>query len=118
MKNLVCIIDDDESVRKSLKRLVASFGYEVAVFSSAQSFLDSISSDTRGCIILDLRMPGMDGFALQKKLKELHYRMPVIFITAHAMPGDREHAMDQGAIGFLHKPFDEQSLLELIEECV
>jgi len=118
MKNLVCIVDDDESVRKSLKRLAASFGYEVEAFSSAQSFLDSISPETRGCIILDLRMPGMDGFALQRKLKDLRYSIPVIFITAHALPGDREHAMDQGAIGFLHKPFDEESLLELIEECV
>jgi FixJ family two-component response regulator len=77
--------------------------------------LDSVSPDAEGILILDLRMPGMDGFQLQQKLKDLNSQLRIIFVTAHAKAGDREYAMAEGARGFLFKPFDEHSLLNLIQ---
>ncbi len=110
----VYIVDDDSSVRSSLKHLMKSAGYSAYAFESAQSFLDSVPSDSAGCLILDIRMPEMNGFELQEKLRELHYHLHSIFITAHACEGDRKYAMDHGAIGFLQKPFNDLSLFELI----
>ncbi|MHC4266564.1 MAG: response regulator transcription factor [Planctomycetota bacterium] len=104
--NHIYLIDDDALYRKSLVRLLASVGYYVESFSSAQSFLDSIHVACKtGVLILDLRMPDMDGFALQKRLNELKSRFQIIFITADAQPGDREHALQSGAMAFLQKPF-------------
>lgn len=110
----IYIVDDDESFRKALCRLLKSIGFNVEAFGSAQCFLDSVPPDTEGCLILDMCMPGTDGFELQKKLKKLHYKIHIIFITAHALAGDRECVMKAGALGFLQKPFNDQSLLELI----
>jgi FixJ family two-component response regulator len=109
------IVDDDSKYLKSLKRLLKSAGYSVETFSSAQSFLDSVPVNyTTGILILDLRMPGMDGFILQQKIKKLRSQLQIIIITADAQPGDREHAIKNGAIGFLQKPFQEESLFELL----
>ena len=111
----IYIVDDDSKYLKSLKRLLASAGYNVETFSSAQSFLDSVPVNyTTGILILDLRMPGMDGFILQQKIKKLRSQLQVIIITADAKPGDREQAIKSGAIGFLQKPFQEESLFELL----
>ncbi|MCM8797058.1 MAG: response regulator [Candidatus Omnitrophica bacterium] len=110
----VYIVDDDESVRIGLSRLLRSAGYEIETFNSAQSFLDSVPADTKGILILDIRMPDIDGFQLQAKLNSLSSRLQVIFITAHALAGDRERAMGAGAKGFLQKPFNDKSLLDLI----
>ena len=111
----IYIVDDDEKFCKSLKRLLMSAGYFSESFSSAQCFLDSVSADDKtGVLILDLRMPGMDGFALQEKLNELRSFLRIIFITADQRPGDRERAINDGAIGFLQKPFQEESLFELL----
>lgn len=111
----IYLIDDDPSVRAALCRLIGSAGFKVESFSSPQIFLDSVPlNDARGVLILDLRMPGTDGFALQKKLKEFRCDLRILFITGHAQPGDRDHAMREGAIGFLLKPFNDESLLELI----
>jgi two-component system response regulator FixJ len=109
------IVDDDSKYLKSLKRLLAAAGYSAETFSSAQSFLDSVPINyTTGILILDLRMPGMDGFILQQKIKKLRSQLQIIIITADAHPGDREHAIKSGAIGFLQKPFQEESLFELV----
>jgi len=111
----IYFVDDDDAYRRSLVRLLASVGYSVESFPSAQSFLDSVpAAYATGVLILDLRMPGMDGFDLQERLKELASGLHVIIITGDAHPGDRDHAIKSGAIGFLHKPFEEDSLLELI----
>ena len=111
----IYIIDDEESVGKALSRLADSAGFKAEVFHSAQSFLDSVPlNDAHGVLILDLRMPGMGGFELFQKLKEFHCELKVIFITGYAEPGDRERAMREGAVGFLLKPFQDASLLELI----
>jgi FixJ family two-component response regulator len=114
---IIYIVDDDLEFRKSLARLLKSAGYRTESFPSGQSFLDSVPVQTTGgVLLLDLRMPGMDGFALHDKLEEYRSPMKVIIITADAHPGDREHAMDHGAVGFLLKPFQEESLLGLLQE--
>jgi two-component system response regulator FixJ len=111
----IYIVDDDVKYNQSLKRLLMSAGYFSESFASAQSFLDSVLVNYEtGVLLLDLRMPGMDGFALQEKMNELRSPMRIIFITADAQPGDRDHAIQAGAIGFLQKPFQEESLFELI----
>ena len=111
----IYIVDDDDKYGQSLKRLLKSAGYFAESFLSAQSFLDSVPVDYEtGILILDLRMPGMDGFALQEKMNELRSPLRIIFITADAQPGDRDHAIKDGAIGFLQKPFHDESLFELI----
>jgi len=114
-QHIFYIVDDDDVYRKSLVRLLVSAGYSVKSFPSAQSFLNSVPvAHETGVLILDLRMPGMDGFALQKRLNELTSRLEIIFITADAQPGDHEHALQSGAMAFLQKPFQEQILFETI----
>jgi FixJ family two-component response regulator len=111
----IYIVDDDEFYRKSLVRLLRSAGYSAGSFPSSQSFLDSVGgTDETGVLILDLRMPGMDGFDLQKRLNELGSKLRIIFITADAQPGDREHALRSGALEFLQKPFDARVLIDLV----
>lgn len=115
----VFIVDDDESVGKALSRLVRSAGFEAESFRTPQSFLDSVPlDDAHGVLILDLRMPGMGGFELFQRLKEFRCDLKVLFITGHAQPGDRERAMREGALGFLLKPFSDESLLELINDAM
>ena len=112
----VYLVDDDDSMRKALHRLLRLNGYAIESFSSARSFLDSVPShEAEGFLLLDLRMPEMDGFELQEKLKELHCPLKIIMITADARTGDREQAPRNGALGFVQKPFDNRTLLELIE---
>ena len=110
----IYIVDDDQAFRTSLKRLLSSAGYFAEGFPSARSFLDSVPADAEGFLLLDLRMPGMSGFELHEKLKELHYKLKVIILTAHAQAGDRESLLNKGAYAFLMKPFNDESLLELI----
>ena len=96
------VVDDDGGYRKSLVQLLESADYSVESFPSAQDFLDSVSdAHETGVLMLDLRMPGMDGFALQKRLNELAGRLEIVFITADAQPGDRERAFRSGAAAFL-----------------
>jgi two-component system response regulator FixJ len=117
--NHIYCVDDDDAYRKSLVRLLTSAGYFVESFSSAQAFLDSVPvAHWMGVLILDLRMPGMDGFALQKRMNELESQLKTVIITGDAQPGDRDLAIKAGAIGFLHKPFEEKSLLELIPPAI
>jgi len=115
-QHIFCIVDDDDIYRKSLVRLLKSAGYSVQSFPSAQSFIDSVHVAYEvGVLILDLRMPNMDGFDLQQRLNELKSKFQIIFITADARPGDREHALQSGAMAFLQKPFQEQILFETID---
>ena len=111
----IYVVDDDKAYGKSLIRLLKSAGYSAQSFPSAQSFLDSVPVTCKtGVLILDLRMPFMDGFDLQKRLNGFASRLEIIFITADAQPGDREHALQSGAIAFLRKPFQEEILFESI----
>jgi len=111
--NLISIVDDDESVRRTTKLLVESFGYRAAVFESAESFLKSDQLFDTSCLVVDIQMPGMDGLQLQRHLADEGYSIPIIFITAY---GDksRRRALQAGAVAFLDKPFSDEQLLENI----
>ena len=111
---LVAIVDDDESVQLALRDLIESEGLSAICFGSAEQFLDSVARSKAACLIADIRMPGMSGLELQAKLKAERCRIPVIFITAHGDAEMRIHAMRQGAVEFLSKPFDDAVLLEIV----
>ena len=110
------IIDDDLQFGKSLRRMLNSKGISAEYFGSAQSFLDCVPSEESGYAIVDINMPGCDGFELVKRMHDMHYGMPVIIMTGHAISHARDRAMQNGAIGFLQKPFSEESLLELVHK--
>lgn len=114
-KPKIYIVDDDASVCKALGRLMKSAGFAAETFSSAQNFMESIQPGAQGILILDICMPDMDGFRLQKELNALPSDLKIIFITAHAQSGDRDKAMEAGAKGFLYKPFSDKELLALID---
>ena len=111
---LVAIVDDDESVQHALKDLIESDGLSALCFGSAEQFLDSGARHKAACLIADIRMPGMSGLELQAKLKAERCPLPIIFITAHGDANMRIHAMRDGAVEFLTKPFDDAVLLEIV----
>lgn len=114
-KSIVFIVDDDPSVRKALKRFVTSAGYSVKTYASAQEFLSAVPIFAEGCLILDMRMPGLNGLGLQAQMAVLNYKLPIIFITAFDNPQERKLAMDAGASAFLRKPLNDQELLEALK---
>jgi FixJ family two-component response regulator len=111
----VYVIDDDESSRVGLGRLLLSAGFLVKIFASAQEFLDYSQVENGGLIILDVRMPGINGLELQRRLAAKGSTLPIIFITGFEDPMARGEALKAGAIAFLQKPVDEQTLLGAIE---
>ena len=111
---LVAIVDDDESVQRALQDLIESDGLSALCFGSAEQFLDSQARSKVACLIADIRMPGMSGLELQAKLKAERCLIPVIFITAHGDAEMRIHAVRQGAVEFLNKPFDDAVLLQIV----
>jgi FixJ family two-component response regulator len=111
---MVAVVDDDESFRSALQRLLKSAGFPVRSFSSAEDFLKSGQQHDAGCLIADIRMPGMSGLDLQAKLNADHCLIPTIFITAHGDEKLRLQAMRGGAVKFLAKPFDDAILLECV----
>jgi FixJ family two-component response regulator len=114
-KHIVAAVDDDFRVRESIASLVESAGYTPLVFSSAEEFLQSGTLAATGCMITDVRMPGMDGLELQRRVRLERPELAVILISAHYDEGARQRALDQGAAGFLNKPFDAVELLGKIE---
>jgi FixJ family two-component response regulator len=110
----VLVVDDDESVRRALKRLLRSNGYQVVTFESAEDFLRSGPVTGEVCIVLDVRLPGMSGLDLYENLASSGVKIPVIFMTAHDSPQWQEMAEKTGAIAWLRKPFGEQSLLSAL----
>jgi FixJ family two-component response regulator len=110
----VFVVDDDDSVRMSLKRLLKACGYRVRTFESAEDFLASDRVQTEGCLVLDIRLNGMSGLDLHDKLASSEANYPVIFITAYEDPQWRERAAEMGAVAYLRKPFDEQPLLDAL----
>jgi FixJ family two-component response regulator len=108
---LISVVDDDDSVRESLQGLIRSVGFAVAVFASAEEFLSSDDLHNTDCLILDVRMPGMNGLDLQRQLRTTHHQIPVVFITAHGDEEARQRALNGGAVGYLLKPFSEEALL-------
>jgi FixJ family two-component response regulator len=111
---MVYLIDDDESVRRALQRLLQSVGFDVKAFSSAEEFFKGLDLSQRGCIILDIRVPGLTGFDLQKKLASEGVRIPVIAISAFDDGEIRERARELGAAAFFRKPVDGQALIDAI----
>jgi len=111
---IVSIVDDDESIREALQGLMKMAGIPALVFASAEEFLDSGQQSRTGCLIADIRMPGMSGLQLQSKLNSDHHRIPIIFITAHGDENVRIEAVRAGAVEFLTKPFDKDVLLDSV----
>jgi FixJ family two-component response regulator len=112
---LISVVDDDHSVRESLESLIRSVGFPVRVFASAEEFLSSDHLDKTDCLILDVRMPGMDGLELQRRLKSDHRDFPVIFITAHGSEDEvRSRAFKEGAADYLLKPLTEEAVLNAV----
>ena len=114
---LIGVVDDDESVRDALSSLVRSAGYQCAVFPSAEEFLASGPQET-DCLVLDIRMPGLSGFELHRRLRDLNRLVPVIFITANADDEMRERALTQGAAALFAKPFNDDALLGAIHSAI
>ena len=117
-KPVVFVVDDDESVCKALKRLMKSAGIKTRSLSSAEDFLNQGCHNVPGCLILDVRMPGMNGLELQEELVKSGSTMPIIFMSAHEDTLVREQAMKAGAIAFLKKPFEDQILIEKVNSAL
>ena len=115
---LIAIVDDDKSVQSALQDLIESEGLSTLCFGTAEEFLDSGVQDDAGCLIADIRMPGISGIELQSRLKADRCRIPIIFITAHGDAKMRIQAMRDGAAEFLTKPFDNAVLLETVHAAV
>jgi FixJ family two-component response regulator len=115
---LVCVVDDDAAARSSLRLLLKSLGLAAAAYDSAASFLESYDPQQPGCLLLDIRMAGMNGLELQQALNQRGCIAPVIFITGHADVPMAVEAMQQGAFDFLQKPFRDQELLDRVQRAI
>jgi FixJ family two-component response regulator len=113
-QSIVMIVDDDDSIRKSVRRLMKSYGFAVETFASAEEFLGSDRLAKTSCLILDVQMPGMSGLELQRRLVASGCLIPIIFITAYSDERARAEAMQAGAVSYLAKPFDDGELLNCI----
>jgi two-component system response regulator FixJ len=114
----IFVVDDDSAVRDSLKLLLRSVGQAVETYGSGQEFLDGYNDDRAGCLVLDIRMPGMSGLELQQKLNERHSILPIIFITGHGDVPMAVEAMQAGAVDFIQKPFRDQDLIDRINQAL
>jgi len=112
---LISIVDDDDALRNSLDDLIRSIGFRTQGFPSAEAFLSSHQARATACLILDVRMPGMNGLDLQRQMVAADWRIPIIFITSHADDGARARALEAGAVDFLYKPFREEELVNAID---
>jgi FixJ family two-component response regulator len=117
-QSLIAVVDDEESVRKALRRLLRSAGYAVETFASGAEFLESVRDHEPACVVLDLHMPQVNGFEVQASLAQAGARVPVVILTGHDTPEARERVMAQGAKGYLRKPVDDVALLAAINAAV
>ncbi len=115
-KKQIYIVDDDDSVRRSLKALMVSYGFAVEIFSSAEEFFITVPNSVKGCLILDIHMPGLNGWDTQERLKKEGYNLPVIVISADKEDAFKEKALEAGAVGFLQKPFEDHYLLHMVNQ--
>jgi FixJ family two-component response regulator len=118
MEPLISIVDDDQAVREALQRMLRSYGLFVAVFASAEEFLDAHELARTSCLIIDMRMPGMTGMALHQRLVAQGCRIPTILITARPTSGERNRAFAAGVIAYLAKPFGEHVLLDTVRQAL
>jgi two-component system response regulator FixJ len=114
-KGIVYVIDDDEAMRDSLNFLLDSSGFGVTLFDNAQGFLDALPGLAFGCVVSDVRMPGLDGIELLKQMKTQHCPFPILIMTGHGDVPLAVEAMKLGAIDFLEKPFEDDRLVTMIE---
>jgi FixJ family two-component response regulator len=110
----VSIVDDDASVRRSTGRLIRSLGLQAETFASADDFLSSGRADQTACLLLDVRMPGMDGLELQRRLADRTPSIPIVFLTARASDDEKRRALEGGAVDFLRKPVSRETLLRVL----
>ncbi|MBF0479183.1 MAG: response regulator [Candidatus Omnitrophica bacterium] len=110
----IYIVDDDESVCCSLKILLSTFDFDVKTFNSAQSFFNAVPNHEPGCLVLDIHMPGLDGWETQKRILASGSKRSIIFISAEKHENAAQQAVKVGAVGFLQKPFEGQELVDLI----
>ncbi len=113
--SLISILDDDDSLRFLLASLIRSVGFQALSFASAEAFLSSTQARDSRCLIVDMRMPGMNGLELQRHIVAANWRLPIIFITSYADDDVRAAAVEAGAAGFLYKPFRDVELLKTME---
>jgi FixJ family two-component response regulator len=116
--SIVFVVDDDASVRDAIKSLIGSVGLRVETFETAQEFLSSKRPDLPGCVVLDVRLPGLSGLDLQRELATHGIKLPIIFITGHGDIPMSVRAMKEGALEFLTKPFRDQDLLDAIQKAL
>src|SRR5436190_19853028 len=117
-KSIVYVVDDDISIRDALQNLLRSVGLTVKIFSTPQEFLASQRPETAGCLVLDIRLPGLSGIDLHRRLIESNIQIPVIFITAHGDIPMSVQAMKAGAVEFLTKPFRDQDLMDAVQVAI
>jgi FixJ family two-component response regulator len=115
---VIAVIDDDASVRRAVQRLLQAAGYAVETFATARAFLDADDRARTACLVLDVHLPGMSGLQLQEYLAALGSPTPIVFITAYDDVPTREQVQRAGAIGYLHKPFDQATLIEAIHRAI
>jgi len=113
--SLISLVDDDDSLRFLLASLIRSVGFQALSFASAEAFLSSTQARDSRCLIVDMRMPGMNGLELQRHIVAANWRLPIIFITSYADDDVRAAAVEAGAAGFLYKPFRDVELLKTME---
>jgi FixJ family two-component response regulator len=113
---VIFVVDDDASVRRAVRRLVLPLRHPVRLFASAEHFLAHADRDARGCLILDMKLPGISGLQLQQRLSAEGWQLPVVFITAHGNAESRDAALRAGAIDYLAKPFSCERLLQAVAE--
>lgn len=116
-KACIRVVDDDEDLLESLEFLLESEGWKVKTYRSAQDFLRNDAASVTGCLISDIRMPGMTGLELQKEMNDRHIHLPIIFLTAHGDIDMAVSAVKAGAIEFLQKPVDQERLLKVVADC-
>jgi FixJ family two-component response regulator len=116
--HIVVVVDDDRRVRESIQSLAESAGHATFAFATAELFLQSGMMGEAGCLIADVRMPGIDGIELQRRVRAARPQLPVIFISAYENDGVRQQALAGGALTFLYKPFDAAELLRVIERAL
>jgi FixJ family two-component response regulator len=117
-RHLIVIVDDEESVRRALRRLMLSAGFRAQSFASGAEFLASLQTTHPACVVLDLHMPTMSGFDVQQKLHDERKDIPVVVITGHDSPESQQRAMTAGASAYLRKPVDDQALLQAISTAI
>ena len=118
MSSNIFILDDDESVCRALKTLLMTYDFVVKTFNSAQNFFDNVAVNDPGCLLLDIHMPRLDGWEVQKRILSSGSSRPIIFISAEKQDNATERALKVGAVGFLQKPVNAQTLVDLINSSV